>query len=122
MRRSVVLAAFVAAILAIPDSAHAATSTVSLQASAAKITAGDEVTLSGQISPPSSGETVEIRDPDEAVVATAATDASGAFSATISPDATVTVHAVWGPAASEPVTVSVRAVVHVNLPPVRLFG
>ena len=115
------LAAFVAAVLAIPVSAHAATSTVSLQTSAAKITAGDEVTLSGQISPPSSGETVEIRDPDEAVVATAATDASGAFSATISPDATVTVHAVWGTAASEPVTVSVRAVVHVNLPPVRLF-
>ena len=115
------LTALVAAVLAIPVSAHAATSTVSLQTSAAKITAGDEVTLSGQISPPSSGETVEIRDPDEAVVATAATDASGAFSATISPDATVTLHAVWGTAASEPVTVSVRAVVHVNLPPVRLF-
>lgn len=121
MRRSSVLAALVAAVLAVPVSAHASTPTVSLQTSAAKITAGEEVTLSGQISPPSSGQTVEIVGADEVVVATATTDASGAFSATIGPDATVTVHAVWGTAESEPVSVSVRAVVEVQLSPVRLF-
>jgi N-acetylmuramoyl-L-alanine amidase len=121
VKRSLALAAVLVGILAIPVSAHAVSASVTLQTSDTKIEAGEEVTLSGQISPASAGQTVEIRDPDEAVVATATTDASGAFSATISPDATVTLHAVWGTAVSEPVTVSVGAAIEVRLPPVRLF-
>ena len=94
---------------------------VTLAASAPKIVFGAEVSLSGSIAPAAAGETVEIRDDADQVAATAATDAAGTFGVSLSPDRSNTYRAVWGVASSAPVTVAVRAVVSVRLPPVRLF-
>jgi len=58
------------------------TPSVTLSASAAKVVVGTEVTFSGQVSPAAEGETVELRDTAETVLATAATDATGAYAVT----------------------------------------
>jgi hypothetical protein len=79
------------------------------------------VTLGGQIDPPSAAETVDVEDPSGASVAQATTDANGDYQTTIAPDATITLHAVWGSVASADVTIRVRAIVRVRLAPVRLF-
>jgi N-acetylmuramoyl-L-alanine amidase len=94
---------------------------VTLSASASKIVVGDAVTLSGTITPAAAGQTVEIHDDTDAIIATATTDAAGAFGADLSPTGTAAYRSVWAGAASEPVTVAVRASVSVRLPPVRLF-
>ncbi len=105
-----------------PLAAAQTAQTVTLESSVASVSYGQHVTLSGSISPPSAGQTVDIRDEAEVSVATATTDVSGAFSVDLRPDANLTLHAVWGPAVSAPVSVGVRAVVTVSLPPVHLFG
>lgn len=97
------------------------TQSVTLAASATKVVFGRPVTFSGQVTPVAAGETVELRDAAEAVVATATTDASGAFSVTLRPDGLLTLHAAWQTAASDPVTVRVRATVTVRMSAVRLF-
>lgn len=97
------------------------TPTVTLTASATKIEYGGSVTLSGQIAPAAEGETVEIRDSTDAVVATLSTDVTGAFAVTLVPERTRTLHAVWDSVLSEPVTVQVRAIVTVHMSAVRLF-
>jgi N-acetylmuramoyl-L-alanine amidase len=101
--------------------ARAASTSVTLTSSASKIVAGDAVTLSGQTDPATAGASIEIHDAGDQIVATATTDQAGAYSASLSPDATVTLHAVWDAAASAPVTIRVRAIVEVRLPRVRLF-
>jgi N-acetylmuramoyl-L-alanine amidase len=101
--------------------ARAADPAITLSASSATVVFGEEVTLSGEVTPAAAGETVEVRDDADQVVTTSTTGATGSFSSTVVPTATVTLHAVWGATVSAPVTVEVRAVVHVALPPVRLF-
>jgi hypothetical protein len=98
-----------------------ATPTVTLTASASKVVYGTSVTFSGLIGPTAEGETVELRDAAEAVVATLTTDGTGSFNTTLHPDRTLTLHAAWQGVASEPVTVEVRAVVDVRMSEVRLF-
>lgn len=102
-------------------SASADPTSLSLSVSASKIVAGDTVTLSGTVSPAAAGETVEIHDEADAIVATATTDAAGAFGADLAPKETAAYRAVWAGVASDPVTVAVRASVTVRLAPVRLF-
>jgi hypothetical protein len=94
---------------------------ITLEVSAGKVRFGDAVTFGGTVTPASGNPTVEIRDGAGTVVATASTDAGGAFSTELVPDRTDTYVAVAGDATSEPVTVRVRAVVAVAMSPVRLF-
>ena len=95
--------------------------TVTLTASVTKLVYGEPVTLSGAIAPAAEGETVEIRGVADTVVATLATDAAGTFTTTLLPERNRTLHAVWQTAASESVTVRVRAIVTVRMSAVRLF-
>jgi peptidoglycan hydrolase-like protein with peptidoglycan-binding domain len=121
-KRIATLAALLALLLlGTAPQASAETDTVTLASSAPQVEYGRTVTLSGEISPPAEAQMVEIRDAADAAVASATTDSNGAFSVVFAPEGTVTLHAVWGSAVSEPVTVSVRAVVGVHLPPTRLF-
>jgi hypothetical protein len=102
-------------------SALAAAGAVTLSASASTIDVGESVRLSGEISPPAGGEAIDIVDVTGAVLTTTTTGAAGHFSASLSPRANVTLHAVWGSDVSPDVSVGVRAVVTVHLGPVRLF-
>lgn len=102
-------------------SALAAGPAVTLTATPTTVPYGEQVTLSGAIDPPAAGETVEIRDEADALVATASTDAAGAFELLLTPEGTAAFRAIWGSAVSDPVTVGVRAVVSVRMGPVRLF-
>lgn len=122
MRKPLVPILSVLLMLALPaTSASADPASVTLSASASKVVVGDTVTLSGTIAPAAAGETVEIHDDADAVLATATTDAAGAFAADLAPKATAAYRAVWAGVASDPVTVAVRATVSVRLAPVRLF-
>ncbi len=102
-------------------SALAAAGAVTLSASASTIDFGESVRLSGEISPPAGGEAIDIVDVTGAVLTTTTTGAAGRFSASLSPRANVTLHAVWGSDVSPDVSIGVRAVVTVHLGPVRLF-
>jgi lipoprotein-anchoring transpeptidase ErfK/SrfK len=123
--RTALATAAAALSLVVPLSGNAAgqeaTPTVSLETSADTVVFGDPVTLSGQIAPAARGETVEIRDEADAVVASATTDAAGAFSTSLVPDRDVELHAAWQTASSDPVRIRVRAVVTVRMGAVRLF-
>jgi hypothetical protein len=122
VRRALALAATTIVALGLSATpARAAPPAVTLQTSTTTIVVGHGVTLSGQTDPATGGATVEIRDPAEQVLATATTGAAGAYSIRLSPEETVTLHAVWGSTASDPITVRVRARVEVRLPQVRLF-
>lgn len=94
---------------------------VSLEASASSVAIGDDVTLTVRIDPAAGGQTVSIVDADGAVLATGTTGAAGALEATISPSASVTLHATWGALVSDDLTIAVRAAVTVRLGAVRLF-
>jgi hypothetical protein len=104
-----------------PAIAQASVSGVSLRASATTIVIGDEVTLSGAVDPATAGETVEVRDGADIVVATATTDAHGAFATVLSPTGTRTYRAVAGDVASDQITVRVRATIDARMTPARLF-
>jgi hypothetical protein len=123
MRRALVaiLSAVLVMLALTATSASAVLASVTLSASASKIVVGDTVTLSGTIAPASAGQTVEIHDEADVIIATTTTDAAGAFAADLTPTGTASYRSVWAGAASEPVTVAVRASVSVRLPPVRLF-
>lgn len=108
-------------LAAAPARAQAVTETVTLDATPQTIAFGEVVTLSGSIEPASSGQTIEIRNDADATIATAMTGAAGNYSVTFEPRASVVLHAVWGTATSDPVSVGVRAVVDVSLGAVRLF-
>jgi L,D-transpeptidase-like protein len=122
MRKLPALLAIVCVLL-VPVAASAQTEPelVTLGASSGKITIGHDVRLSGQITPSAGGQTVEIRDERDTLVATATTGLAGSFSATITPEGTRTYRAIWNAAASEPVNVKVRAIVTVGMSAVRLF-
>lgn len=115
------LAAALGAWPTLPASAQTA-ATITLESSAPTVVYGQRVTLSGSISPASAGQAVDIRDQAEVSVATATTDASGDFSVELRPSASLTLHAVWDTAVSAPISLGVRAVLSVSLPPVHLFG
>lgn len=122
MRRSVLGGFLVLGFVCVTvPSALAAAGTVTLSASATTIEFGESVRLTGEISPPAGGEAVDIVDAAGAVVASTTTNAGGGFSASISPEANVTLHAVWGTDVSPDLSIGVRAVVTVHLGPVRLF-
>jgi lipoprotein-anchoring transpeptidase ErfK/SrfK len=104
-----------------PGSALAQTSALTLEASAGRITIGDDVTLFGELSPPVAGQRVAVVDEGDEVVGMATTDAGGGFSITVRPEGTRTYVATWGSASSAEVTVEVRAAVTVRMTPVRLF-
>jgi L,D-transpeptidase-like protein len=84
---------------------------VTLTASSSVVVTGHEVTLQGTIDPPSGGETVEIRDEADAVVATLTTGSAGGFKTYVTPAVSTTYHARWAGLDSDPVTVRVRATI-----------
>jgi hypothetical protein len=108
----------VAMLLAAPASAQ---TTLTLSADTSKIEFGQRVSLSGTAPDAAAGSTVVIRNGAGASIASAPTDAAGAFSAKIQPQGTDSYVAVLGDASSEPVTIQVRAVLSARLSPVRLF-
>ncbi len=108
-------------VLAMPVAASAQASSVSLDASARTIAFGAEVKFSGAITPAAGGETVELLDDSNAVLATATTKPGGAYSFRHAPQATTTYRASWSGVVSDPVKVSVRAIVSASMSPVRLF-
>ncbi len=111
-----------ALVLLVPARARAQTGpTVMLEASDRTVAFGQRVRLSGTSPGAPSGSPVQILDQTSAEVATATTNGSGAFSVAIEPKGTNTYVAALGGAASDPVTVSVRAVLSVRMAPVRLF-
>jgi len=122
VRRVPALLGFLLVVLLFPISAPAQTSsTITLEASAARLTIGDAVTLSGAIAPASGGEAVQILDGLDAVVASATTSAAGSFSVALRPEATSEYRAAWGTTASPPVIVEVRAALAVRMTAARLF-
>lgn len=108
-------------VLPAAASAQPEQETVKLETSASKVTFGEDVTLFGTISPAAGGETVEVRDPSDAVVGSATTGAAGGFSLTVSPERTRAYRAFWGTVASDAVVVKVRAIVTVRMSAARLF-
>jgi hypothetical protein len=116
-----VLQGLVSLLLLPVTAARAQTGTaVMLDASRAEITAGEEVSLTVQIDPPTAGESVSIIDADGKAVASGSTGAAGRFDAAISPTASATLHAEWGALSSAEVTIGVHAVVVVRLGAIRL--
>ena len=93
------------------DRRRGAAVAVTLEASSAQVSAGHDVRLSGSIDPPSAGESVEIRDQADAIVATLTTGGAGGFSTDVTPAATTTYHAEWSGLDSDEVTVGVRAAI-----------
>jgi hypothetical protein len=108
-------------VCATVPSALAAAGAVTLSASATTIDYGGSVRLTGQISPATGGQSVDIVDSVGSVLATTTSDAGGGFSSSVSPEANVTVHAAWQNDVSPDVSIGVRAVLTVHLGPVRLF-
>jgi len=94
---------------------------VTLTASATTLAYGESVELSGQTSPPTGGQTIDIVDAAGTILAQTTTGAAGGFSATLTPEASVTVHAVWHPATSSEVSIGVQAILTVRVGAVRLF-
>ena len=123
VRRAVALVSVVAT-LAVASSGPAfgqEASSLTLEASATRVARGEEVTLSGSLTPAAQGRAIEIRDEADSVVATASTDTTGAYTVAFVPEGTVTLHAVWQTIESEPVTVRVGVAVTLRMGAVRLF-
>lgn len=108
--------------LGLPAVAVAAPGTVTLGAAPTTIDAGQDIVVSGDISPVAAGETITVKNTQGDTLGTGATDGVGAYSFAIQPDRNMTIHAEWGPDSSAPIDVSVRSVVTVRLTNVRLFG
>ncbi len=123
MRRPLPLAVLLVAAMAWPIAAGAQTTgSVTLETSVHRVSIGARVELSGEISPPSAGQSVRVLNGTGQAVGTATTDAGGRFSVSVQPQRTDAYHAEWNGAASGEVTVSVRAVVAVRMSEIRLFG
>ena len=112
----------VAVVLLAPTAAPAQTGvTIRLSVSSNTITFGEHVTLSGSSPGAPAGSTVEVRNGVGSSIASATTDAAGAFSARIEPSASDSYVAVLGDGVSGPVNVGVHAVVTARMGQVRLF-
>lgn len=107
--------------LALPQVALAQTTAVTLEASPRTVTIGEQVTLSGTMTPVTAGQAVEIVDGAGVVVATTVTDASGSFSVAVEPPGARTYHAVIDGTSSAEVTVRVRATIDARMSNARLF-
>ncbi|HZD80714.1 MAG TPA: L,D-transpeptidase family protein [Actinomycetota bacterium] len=108
-------------LVLVPPAQAQATDAVTLQADRALIPYGSSVQVTGTVSPPSGGESVQIQDQTPAVLTTATTAPDGSFSATLQLQASSTLQASWNGVVSDPVSVRVRAKVSVRLRNVRLF-
>ncbi len=97
---------------------------MTLSVSPVVVTYGQVVQLSGAIDPAAAGETIEIVDGHGNTVAGATTDPSGIYSVSYTPQANVTLHALWLAQAADSVAVDVgvRVDVSLHLGRVRLFG
>lgn len=95
---------------------------VTLKASRRAIDFGQDVRLSGQISPPSEGATVSLIDDSGRERATATTNADGEYEVRVAPRHTTRFRARWLAFVSQPEKVKVRPKVTVRLERVRLFG
>jgi L,D-transpeptidase catalytic domain len=95
---------------------------VTLEAARSSIDFGETVRLSGEISPPSEGETITIVDDTGAEMGSTTTNAQGRYTLGIVPRKTKELRAMWLAAISEPVQVKVHPRVVVRLENVRLFG
>jgi hypothetical protein len=126
---SMVVAAAVAGALlvALAPPALAVGETITLDSSRTVMVFGQNTDLSGVIDPPTPGEEIQIVDADApaTVLASATTNAEGAYTTKLDddPDANVTVQAVWVStgAASEAISLRVRPVVTSRLTRPRLF-
>jgi len=119
-RISVLLA--LAGLLGAPPALAQETGTVTLEASPRRVTFGEQVTLSGAVSPAAAGETVEIVDAETGEILTqATTNGAGAYSVAFEPEASVVLFARSGIASSEQVGVDVLPVVATGLSNVFLF-
>ena len=122
MRGLRVLLVVFALVLLVPARALAQTvATVSLDASEREVEFGRSVTLSGTSTGALAGSAVQILDQTSTEIAATTIGGAGAFSVEIQPSATTTYVAVLAGATSDPVTVSVRAVLSVRMARVRLF-
>jgi hypothetical protein len=123
MRRAMLAVAVLLAASLAPASAAAQTAaTITLEASASRVTIGDEVELTGRIAPAAAGQLMRVLDAANVVVGSATTDGAGGFALSLAPEGTTTYHAAWNAAESADVTVAVRAIVSVRMSAVRLFG
>ncbi len=95
---------------------------ITLETDKRSIRIGNEVRLSGLTEPATPDQTIEIRDAEDSVLASAETDDDGEYSVTLAPRRKLVAHAVWGEVSSEPVSVAVIPKVTVKLKRVRLFG
>ena len=121
MKPLLVAAGVALALVGGPATPALAVDSVTLTASATTLAYGESVELSGQTSPLTGGQTIDIVDAAGTVLAQTTTGAAGGFSATLTPEASVTVHAVWHPASSSEVSIGVQAIVTVRVGAVRLF-
>lgn len=112
----------VVSVLVFPAIAMAAPGTVTLDASPTTVHFGQEIVVSGGISPVAAGETIVVKNTQGDTLGSGSTDGSGAYSFSIQPERNMTIHAEWGTDSSAPVDVFVRYVVTVQLANVRLFG
>jgi N-acetylmuramoyl-L-alanine amidase len=116
----------VAATLGWTNVAAAGTGSVTLTASSTHISPGQAVDLTVTIDPPTRDEVVSIVDAGGSTVANGVTDGAGRFTATFTPDATITLRAYWGAIHSDPVTVDVSsggtATLRITAGTVRLFA
>ena len=121
MRKLPALFVVVLSLLAVPATALAQTTAVTLTPSANVVTTGETVTLSGTAPSATAGSVVEIVDETGALAGTSAVDATGAFSIDLEPPGTRTYHAVVEGISSNEVTVRVKATISVRMSPARLF-
>ncbi|MDQ3646590.1 MAG: peptidoglycan-binding protein, partial [Actinomycetota bacterium] len=118
---AVVGVALVAAGIAAPAAAQESPG-VTLRAEPRVVAFGARTSFSGQISPASPDQAVNIIDEMGRVIATTLTDATGTYLVRTTLRANMTVRAQWVAALSEPVVVQVRPAVSTALREVRLFG
>jgi hypothetical protein len=94
---------------------------VTLKASPTTVTYGRFIGFSGQVSPPSADQVVDVVDAHGDVLAETRTAPDGSYSTRARPERNMSVHAQWGTTSSDPVTVFVRPRLTAKRGDVRLF-
>lgn len=116
------LLVLVGGLVGLPGVARAQTSpTVDLVVSDTRFPFGTTVKLSGNITPRTEGQTVNLIDEEAKVLASATTDDRGHYAVRLTPRANVTLRAEWAGTLSEPADLKVRPLLSVKLVDVRLF-
>ncbi|MFN2543014.1 MAG: L,D-transpeptidase family protein [Actinomycetota bacterium] len=124
MRRLILFVSMtLAAVLAgpVPSGVADTAPAVTLSASPTSVTFGQTVGLTGQVTPPSGGQTIDVLDAHGGLLAQATTEADGSYSTSAEPDRNMSIHAQWGPAVSGPVDLRVRPFLTAKRSDVRLF-